>query len=160
MSNKLHFGFHICNMDSTDFTLDNLPYGVFSVPPNQRHRVGVAFGDKVLDLCKVKKSFDGPLMKDHQDVFEAPVLNPFMGLSHLHWSEARATIKKLLGNPDVLPEDALVPMKAVQMHLPANIGDYTDFYSSIDHATNVGTMFRYSFFFSHSIYPRVESAKE
>lgn len=132
--------FHIA--DDCDFTLENLPYGVFSVPPNSQHRIGVAIGDHVLDLSKVQHLFNGPLMKDNQSVLSAPVLNEFMGLSHLHWSEARATIRKLLNNPASLPTDALVPMSAVVMHLPARIGDYTDFYSSLDHATNVGTMFR------------------
>merc|ERR550539_297922 len=66
-----------------------------------------------------------------------------MGLSHRHWAEARATIRSLLtSKKETLPSDALIPMEAVTLHLPANIGDYTDFYSSIDHATNVGTMFR------------------
>merc|ERR550539_2383319 len=66
-----------------------------------------------------------------------------MGLSHRHWAEARATIRSLLtSEKERLPSDALIPMEAVTMHLPADIGDYTDFYSSLDHATNVGTMFR------------------
>ena len=67
-----------------------------------------------------------------------------MGLSFKHWSETRETIRGLLttnenGN---LPQDALVAMSESRMYLPARIGDYTDFYSSLDHATNVGTMFR------------------
>ena len=67
-----------------------------------------------------------------------------MGLTNKHWSEARATIYRLLTDASVaLPGNAFVPMSSAQMLLPANIGDYTDFYSSIDHATNVGTMFRY-----------------
>ena len=125
----------------SDFTLDNLPYGIFSVPPGGKRRIGVAIGDHVLDLSAVKHLFDGPLMKEHQQVFESSVLNDFMGLSHRHWSEARARIRDLLTSSN-LPKDALVPMSAVTMHLPASIGDYTDFYSSLDHATNVGTMFR------------------
>lgn len=127
----------------SDFTLDNLPYGVFSVPPGKTQRLGVAIGGHVLDLSRVRHLFDGPLMKEHQQVFESSVLNEFMGLSHRHWSEARATIRSLLtSEKERLPSDALIPMEAVTLHLPANIGDYTDFYSSIDHATNVGTMFR------------------
>merc|ERR550539_1925529 len=66
-----------------------------------------------------------------------------MGLSHRHWAEARATIRSLLtSKKETLPSDALLPQSSVTMHLPADIGDYTDFYSSLDHATNVGTMFR------------------
>ncbi len=69
-----------------------------------------------------------------------------MALSHRHWSEARQTVKKLLtaGNEDAVKAlpGSVVRMIDATMHLPARIGDYTDFYSSIDHATNVGTMFR------------------
>ena len=77
-------------------------------------------------------------------MFDGHVLNDFMALSHKHWSEARATIRKLLTDESIsLPESSLIPMSTAKMHLPAAIGDYTDFYSSICHATNVGTMFRY-----------------
>ncbi len=70
-----------------------------------------------------------------------------MALSFRHWSEARETIRRLLCGDDEedngrIPEGALISMSETSMHLPARIGDYTDFYSSLDHATNVGTMFR------------------
>lgn len=72
-----------------------------------------------------------------------------MALSHEHWAEARQTIRTLLSaecptlkDDEKLRAEALIPMNKVFMHLPAHIGDYTDFYSSLDHATNVGTMFR------------------
>ena len=109
----------------SDFTLDNLPYGVFSVPPGKTHRLGVAIGDYVLDLSRVRHLFDGPLMKEHQQVFESHVLNDFMGLSHRHWAEARATIRGLLTTEkERLPSDALIPMEAVTLHLPAAIGKF------------------------------------
>lgn len=70
-----------------------------------------------------------------------------MALSFKHWSEARETIRRLLCDDEEddngrIPEGALISMSETSMHLPARIGDYTDFYSSLDHATNVGTMFR------------------
>ncbi len=68
-----------------------------------------------------------------------------MGLGRAAWREARATIQKLLqkGSPhEALIKTMLNPLSAVKMHLPAEIGDYTDFYSSKEHATNIGTMFR------------------
>ena len=72
-----------------------------------------------------------------------------MGLTVMHWKETRETIKSLIDveNPLLrdnveLKSDCIVPMCSVKMHLPATIGDYTDFYSSIHHATNVGIMFR------------------
>ena len=82
-------------------------------------------------------------------MFQARTLNSLMALTKEHWAEARASIASLLsaGNPTIRDDEtlrskALVPQDSVKMHLPASIGDYTDFYSSLDHATNVGTMFR------------------
>ena len=131
------------------FSLQNLPYGVFSTAGEAGTRLGVAVGDQVLDLSKVSHLFTGPLMKDQQEVLRSHNLNRLMGLSHLHWAETRATITDLLSSSNpVLRDDtelrrvALLAQTDVTMHLPADIGDYTDFYSSLDHATNVGTMFR------------------
>ncbi|XP_049573435.1 fumarylacetoacetase isoform X4 [Syngnathus scovelli] len=88
-------------------------------------------------------------MAKHQDVFQQPTLNAFMGLGYEAWKETRSTLQFLLSaNESTLRDDwtlrrrAFVPQSAAIMHLPADIGDYTDFYSSRDHATNVGTMFR------------------
>ena len=88
-------------------------------------------------------------MSGHQDSLQSSSLNSLMGLSHAHWAETRATLQTLLSKDTPTLRDntglravALVPQARVTMHLPANIGDYTDFYSSLDHATNVGTMFR------------------
>merc|ERR1712110_564244 len=131
------------------FPLQNLPYGVFSTPEEPRHRIGVAIGDYVLDLSSIAHLFTGPLMSGHQDSLRASSLNSLMGLSHANWAETRATITDLLhsSNPTIrdnteLRSSALLAQSSVTMHLPADIGDYTDFYSSLDHATNVGTMFR------------------
>jgi len=131
------------------FPLENLPYGVFSTPGNPNHRIGVAIGDQILDLSKIRSLFDGPALKQNQDVFAASTLNGLMSLPRACWKEARATLSSLLAanNPTIrdnqqLRAEALVPQAEATMHLPAKIGDYTDFYSSIDHATNVGIMFR------------------
>ena len=131
------------------FPLQNLPYGVFSTQEEPRHRIGVAIGDYVLDLSSISHLFTGPLMSGHQDSLQSSSLNSLMGLSHAHWAETRATLQTLLSKDTPTLRDntglravALVPQARVTMHLPANIGDYTDFYSSLDHATNVGTMFR------------------
>ena len=77
-----------------------------------------------------------------QNVFAESTLNAFMGLSHRHWAEARQTLKELLsadnaGSPLRAMPEAIVKMSDATTHLPASIGDYTDFYSSIDHARNV-----------------------
>jgi len=133
----------------SQFPIQNLPYGVFSTADQPEHRIGVAIGDKVLDLAKISHLFDGPLLSNNQNVFRETTLNSLMGLSRAHWKEARFTLTTLLSpscptlqsSPELVSR-ALVPQAAVTMHLPATIGDYTDFYSSLDHATNVGTMFR------------------
>uniref|UniRef100_A0A6Q2XLQ1 Fumarylacetoacetase n=1 Tax=Esox lucius TaxID=8010 RepID=A0A6Q2XLQ1_ESOLU len=114
-----------------------------------RKRIGVAIGDQILDLSVIKSLFRGPVLSDHQDVFDQPTLNAFMGLGYEAWREARRTLQLLLSaNETTLRDDvnlrsrAFVLQSTATMHLPADIGDYTDFYSSRDHATNVGIMFR------------------
>ena len=135
--------------EDSQFSLQNLPYGVFSRAGQPGTRLGVAVGDEVLDLSQLSHLFTGPLMREQQEVLRSHNLNRLMGLSHLHWAETRATITDLLSssNPTIrdnteLRSSALLAQSSVTMHLPADIGDYTDFYSSLDHATNVGTMFR------------------
>uniref|UniRef100_A0A673GP71 Fumarylacetoacetase n=1 Tax=Sinocyclocheilus rhinocerous TaxID=307959 RepID=A0A673GP71_9TELE len=135
--------------EKSDFSYHNLPYGVFSTPDNSRHRIGVAIGDQILDLSVIKHLFNGPALGPHQDVFEQPTLNAFMAVGYDAWREARKCLQMLLAaNESTLRDDvslrsrAFVQQTSAVMHLPAEIGDYTDFYSSRDHATNVGIMFR------------------
>jgi fumarylacetoacetase len=135
---------------NSHFPIENLPYGVFSPKSGGRPRVGVAIGELILDLALLEElgHFDGDHLR-RQAVFSRPELNAFMALGKPAWSEARSTIRRLLSaNEPALRDDAqlrdraLVRMSDVEMHLPAAIGDYTDFYSSREHATNVGRMFR------------------
>ncbi|XP_033725969.1 fumarylacetoacetase-like [Pecten maximus] len=133
----------------SDFPIQNLPYGIFSTPSNLTHRIGVAIGDQILDLSVVKNLFDGPALRNQQSVFDETTLNAFMSLGRSAWKEARATLQKLLSADEPILRDnsslrdrAFVPQNSAQMHLPAKIGDYTDFYSSKNHAFNVGCMFR------------------
>ncbi|XP_017295742.1 fumarylacetoacetase isoform X1 [Kryptolebias marmoratus] len=134
---------------TSDFSYQNLPYGVFSTANNPKHHIGVAIGDQILDLSVIKSLFVGPVMSRHQEVFDQPTLNAFMSLGYEAWRETRTTLKMLLSANDSTLRDnvnlrsrAFVHQSAATMHLPADIGDYTDFYSSKDHATNVGIMFR------------------
>lgn len=137
-------------VDATcDFSFHNLPYGVFSTADHPRHRIGIAIGDQILILSVIKSLFQGPILSKHQHVFDQPTLNAFMALGPEAWKETRRTLQALLSaNESTLRDDcelrtrAFVPQSAATMHLPAHIGDYTDFYSSRDHATNVGIMFR------------------
>nr|XP_006628683.1 PREDICTED: fumarylacetoacetase isoform X1 [Lepisosteus oculatus] len=135
--------------EKSDFSFHNLPYGVFSTPDNPRHRIGVAIGDQILDLGVIKTLFTGPTISRHQNVFDQPTLNAFMALGHEAWREVRQVLQKLLSADEPTLRDdvslrsrAFVHQSLAEMHLPAEIGDYTDFYSSRDHATNVGIMFR------------------
>ncbi|XP_046351026.1 fumarylacetoacetase-like [Haliotis rufescens] len=131
------------------FPIQNLPYGIFSTPDNPRNRIGVAIGDQILDLTQVKHFFDGAELKSQQAVFDEPTLNSFMALGRAAWQEARGVLQKILSVSDGVLRDnaelrakAFVPQSQATMHLPAKIGDYTDFYSSKYHAYNVGVMFR------------------
>lgn len=132
------------------FPIQNLPYGVFRRRAGGTFRVGVAIGEFVLDLAVLEEKglLDTPNLKSRR-VFSQSALNAFMGLGKAAWQEARATVSHLL-REDVptlrdhaeMRERALVPFEEVEMKLPAEIGDYTDFYASKEHATNLGTMFR------------------
>ncbi|XP_014247475.1 fumarylacetoacetase [Cimex lectularius] len=129
----------------TDFPIENLPYGVFSTASNPRKRLGVAIGDKILDLSTVSNLFNGPRLTKHQHVFQQDKLNAFMALGHECWKEARERLQDLLSRKDSElqgQQGCFVDQKDATMHLPAEIGDYTDFYSSMSHAFNVGCMFR------------------
>jgi fumarylacetoacetase len=133
--------------ETSDFPIQNLPYGVFSAKDGLAPRVGVAIGNHVLDLWQLVQ--DCRIDVVEPGVFAASTLNPFMALGPKVWSRTRARISELLrhdhpelrDNPE-LRQRALVPMADVKLHLPIAVSGYTDFYSSKEHATNVGTMFR------------------
>ncbi|MFD4354003.1 fumarylacetoacetase [Nocardia sp. NPDC058518] len=111
------------------FGAENMPYGVFA-PPGGDFRVGARLGDSVLDLAA--------LLDD--SVFARPDLNAFLAQGHSRWREVRDRLRELAGT--ALPVDAVYPVSSVRMALPVRIGDYVDFYASIDHATNLGRLFR------------------
>ena len=132
---------------ASDFPIQNFPYGVFSTKDGLAPRVGVAIGDYVLDLWQLVQ--DCRIDVVEPAVFAAAMLNPFMALGPTVWSRTRARISELLradhselrDNPK-LRQRALVPMADVKLHMPIAVAGYTDFYSSKEHATNVGVMFR------------------
>lgn len=134
------------------FPLENLPYGVFrpKTAGGGDPSPGVAIGDYVLDLSAIASAglFDGPLLKNSQ-CFNQPSLNLFLEMGRPAWKEARATIRKLLSDDDPTLRDnislrkkSLLPMNEVEMLLPVVIGDYTDFFCSMYHTKNCGTIFR------------------
>ncbi|MEM6647716.1 MAG: fumarylacetoacetase [Bacteroidota bacterium] len=137
----------IPGVDASAFSLANLPYAVFSTP-GQPPRPCVRAGDAVLDLCGLEQR--GLLRLPGVDaVFDAPVLNPFMAAGPEVWADVRQQLQRLLDvntptlrdAPDVQAE-IFHSLSDVDLHLPMRVGDYTDFYASRHHATNVGTLFR------------------
>jgi fumarylacetoacetase len=134
------------NNPSTDFPLQNLPYGVFR--HNSETRIGIAVGDHVLDLRACVQQ--GVLATHHADLREActqSTLNSLMSLGADAWSSLRTQLTALLSASAAAATQArlrplLIPIRDVHMQLPAAIGDYTDFYASIHHATRVGKLFR------------------
>jgi fumarylacetoacetase len=132
----------------SDFSIQNLPYGVFSTHDRPERRVGVAIGDQILDLPILEER--GLLRAgETKNVFAQPSLNPFMATGPKIWTQTRARVSELLrhDNPELrdnapLRAKALTPQHKAQLHLPIAVQGFTDFYSSKEHASNVGTMFR------------------
>jgi len=124
-----------------DFPVQNLPYGIFS-PAGGNPRPGVAIGDCILDLRACADA--GFLPEETLDACRAPALNALMALAPVHRRALRSQLSKLLS--DTLAARKLTPIlheaSLCEMHLPARIGDYTDFYVGIHHANNVGRQFR------------------
>ena len=135
----------------SDFSIHNLPYGIFSDAKdgagNNNRRAGVAIGEQVLDLSVLEA--EGLLSLADGPYFDQPTLNAFIDSGRENWTKARTTIQMLLSaDNDTLRDNADLQQKAlfkqadVTMHLPVQVPGFTDFYSSKEHATNVGTMFR------------------
>ncbi len=141
------------NRPNANFPIQNLPFGVFGYQsernsPGERlhQRIGVAIGDRILDLFACQTV---GLLRDLPEAVQAacsaPKLNPLMALGRQASSALRACLSDLLcdrGQPSPPEAKILVPMAAAEMQLPATVGDYTDFYASLFHATNVGKLFR------------------
>lgn len=123
------------------FPLNNLPYGVFSTD-DACPRCGVAIGTQILDL---PAAIQAGLIDDFGGAFDTLCWNFFMALGRAEWAALRRRLTEILaeGSPDAArAAQLLVPQSAAQMHLPITVTEYTDFYASKHHATNVGTMFR------------------
>jgi fumarylacetoacetase len=138
------------NSPDTDFPIQNLPFGVFSRRGEVERRVGVAIGDKIVDVAEsLSANLWTGEARDVARWCDRPNLNELMQAPKDSLSKFRARLSELLvGTPgdegaiNPLPPGALVQMSDAKMHPPAEIGDYTDFYASIYHATNVGKLFR------------------
>ena len=123
----------------SDFPIQNLPLGIFSVG-QRRRRAGVAIGDFVLDLTGIADLLDEEWRED----LSQPVLNGWLARGHEAQSALRTRLQELLSDEryrdDV--EAQLIGQTEVRLHVPCLVGDYTDFYVGIHHATNVGKQFR------------------
>jgi len=128
--------------DGSGFGPDHLPYGVVR-PPGEPPRTAVRVGQHALLLQPLADA--GLLAGLPRDTFAGPVLNPFLALGRPAWSATRARLQELLADGAPWTERtaaALVALDDVQPVLPVAIGDYVDFYSSLEHASNVGRIFR------------------
>ena len=138
--------------ENSDFPIQNIPFGIYRPKGGGDLHVATAIGDYVLDLAYLDDAglFNGTVVEG-TEVFHEPTLNALMSMGRKAWKEIRLVISRLLrkeasngdlGNNNDLKNMALISMNEVEMQLPVDIGDYTDFYSSKEHATNVGKMFR------------------
>ena len=129
---------------NSDFSIHNIPFGIFSTKDSKK-RVGIAIGDMILDL---KLSSDLGVFDNLNfdfNVFENEHLNDFISLGKSITNNVRLIIQKELSDSSSVlknQSNLLIKQTDAEMHLPLKIGDYTDFYSSIEHATNIGSMFR------------------
>ncbi|WP_105167057.1 fumarylacetoacetase [Pseudoalteromonas sp. T1lg23B] len=135
------------NQAGTDFPIQNLPFAVFRrKDTNEEFRGGVAIGDQVLDLAVVAQAgiFSGEAQVA-VDAANAQVLNEFMSLGQAYWSALRLALSRALregSEHQATLANALVAQADVEYAMPCHIGDYTDFYTSVYHATSVGKLFR------------------
>lgn len=130
---------------NSDFSIHNLPFGIFSTSKLPK-RVGVALGPWIVDMSKLADlgAFGG--IDFEKTVFEKEYLNDFMAAGKTVRVRVRQVLQQIFEDPcspfKAFASDFMVPQKDAELHMPVNVGDYTDFYSSEQHAFNVGSMFR------------------
>jgi fumarylacetoacetase len=137
------------NQAGCDFPVQNLPFGVFRAARGGEARVGVAIGNQVVDVSAAGQSglfsVDDDEARRAASACDAGALNRLMALGDRYWSALRKRIFELLrhdASASLRKRVPLLPMAEVEMLLPAQVGDYTDFYASLYHAEKVGSMFR------------------
>lgn len=138
--------------EESDFSIQNIPFGVISTAEDVTPRIATIVGDTVVDLRALARA--GLFPASYAATLSESTLNAFMAAGRPVWRDARQRIQALLAGSEFHDADAalkdnaalcataLIPVSTIVPHLPAAIGDYTDFYSSREHATNVGVMFR------------------
>ena len=129
---------------NSDFSIYNLPFGIFSTNKNSK-RVGIAIGNNIIDLLACNELDVFKDLNINNNVFENNFLNDFINLGKNKTNKVREIIQQQLTDESSkikMSSVVIIPMNEAEMHLPVKVGDYTDFYSSIEHATNIGSMFR------------------
>jgi fumarylacetoacetase len=131
------------NAPGCDFPIQNLPFGAFRPGAGQQARIGIAIGDRILDVAAVASSLDG-LAGDAARACAAPRLNQLMTLGPQAWSALRLALSRGLSaeHTNANLRQHFVPMAQAEIEVPVTIGDFTDFFASVFHATNAGRMFR------------------
>lgn len=129
----------VAGAEGSGFGIQHLPYGVFRVGDGEP-RIGVRIADVVLDLAAAEAA--GLVLAG--GALREPTLNTFLALGRPQWTSVRQRITELLTDPAhrAAVEPLLVPLEQVRMELPIEVADYVDFYSSEQHASNVGQIFR------------------
>jgi fumarylacetoacetase len=142
------------NAADTDFPIQNLPFGAFARRDSaDAPRIGVAIGDRILDVAAAHDAgcftHDTPVVHAAAAACRAPTLNALLAMDRAAWRALRLALSRLLrvGEGSARPDGPtaariLVPMAEAELTLPLAIGDYTDFYASVHHATNIGRMLR------------------
>jgi fumarylacetoacetase len=129
---------------NSDFSIHNLPFGIFSVN-NGEKRLGIAIGDLIVDLSQLADLGIFKSISFDYQILKSDFLNDFISLGKKTTTKVRELVQsEICNDKSILKNNSQVFIKKsnAKMHLPVKIGDYTDFYSSIEHATNIGTMFR------------------
>lgn len=141
--------------NTSPFSLSNIPFGIVTTPQNDVLVPGIAIGDYVLELATFAtgQGFSHlPSMTSHLAVFHQPTLNAFASLGRAVHHEVRSYLQNVFAETTTYPEvlrdneslrnQCLIRVKDVKMHLPFQVGDYTDFYGGMNHAVNAGALFR------------------
>ena len=131
------------NHPNAEFPIQNLPFGAYRPAPGAKQRIGVAIGDQILDVTAAASCFNGAAEVAAQRC-AGPYLNQLMSLGPEAWSALRLALSRALSTDqkDMRLQRHLTPMAQAELMLPVAIGDFTDFYASVFHATNAGRAFR------------------
>ncbi len=136
--------------EDSHFPIQNLPYCVFTPNALSNPRIGIGIGEYILDLSVLESEhFFSAILGEQSSIFSGPYLNPYMRLGPDTWHKVRSIVSRLLRSDEARMRDdkelrtrTLVKMADARLQMPVSVGDYTDFYASREHASNLGRMFR------------------